>query len=89
MIGISRRHLIQTASFLTAAASFPSLARAANVVRLSSVKGGSVSWLIETIKAEKLDQKHGFELNVVEVATNSAAPVISPWGPRDFRVGPT
>ena len=86
MIGISCRHLIQTASFLTAAASFPSLARAANVVRLSSVKGGSVSWLIETIKAEKLDQKHGFELNVVEVATNSAAPVALLAGEADVIV---
>lgn len=83
---ITRRHLLWTTAALTAAASFPGLARAANVVRLSSVKGGSVSWLIETIRAEKLDQKHGFELNVVEVATNSAAPVALLAGEADVIV---
>ena len=83
---ITRRHLLQTTAALTAAASFPGRARAANVVRLSSVKGGSVSWLIETIRAEKLDQKHGFELKVVEVATNSAAPVALLAGEADVIV---
>ncbi|HPG89376.1 MAG TPA: ABC transporter substrate-binding protein [Hyphomicrobium sp.] len=83
---ITRRHLIQTATALTAAASFPSLARATNVVRLSSVKGGSVSWLIDTIRAEQLDKKHGFELKIVEVATNSAAPVALLAGEADIIV---
>ena len=83
---ITRRHLIQTTAALTAASSFPRLARAANVVRLSSVRGGSVSWLIETIRGEKLDQKHGFDLKVIEVATNTAAPVALLAGEADVIV---
>jgi NitT/TauT family transport system substrate-binding protein len=83
---INRRHLIQTASALAAASYFPGSAFAGNLVRLSSVKGGSVSWLIETIRAEKLDQKYGFELKVIEVATNSAAPVALLAGEADVIV---
>lgn len=83
---INRRHLMQAASALSVAVCFPGIARASNVVRLSSVKGGSVSWLIETIRAEKLDQKHGFELQIVEVATNSAAPVALLAGEADVVV---
>lgn len=77
---------MQAASALSVAVCFPGSARASNVVRLSSVKGGSVSWLIETIRAEKLDQKHGFELQIVEVATNSAAPVALLAGEADVVV---
>lgn len=86
MIEITRRNLLQTAATLTAAAWFPRFAHASNVVRLSSVKGGSVSWLIETIRAEKLDQKHGFEMKIIEVATNSAAPVALLAGEADVIV---
>lgn len=83
---INRRHLIQTASALAAASAFPGSAWAGNRVRLTSVKGGSVSWLIDTILAEKLDQKHGFELKVIEVATNSAGPVALLAGEADVIV---
>lgn len=83
---INRRHLIQTASALAAASAFPGAAWAGNLVRLTSVKGGSVSWLIDTILAEKLDQKHGFELKVIEVATNSAGPVALLAGEADVIV---
>jgi NitT/TauT family transport system substrate-binding protein len=86
MMQINRRRLVQMASAFAAASAFPGSASAGNLVRLSSVKGGSVSWLIETILAEKLDQKHGFELKIIEVATNSAAPVALLAGEADVIV---
>lgn len=87
MMVIDRRQLMRVMSSLTAVAACPALVRAEpGVIRLSSVKGGSVSWLIETIKAEKLDEKHGFALKVIEVATNSAAPVALLAGEADVIV---
>lgn len=86
MMRIDRRQVITAAGALAAVAACPPLARASRVVRLSSVRGGSVSWLIETILAEKLDAKHGFELKVIEVATNSAAPVALLAGEADVIV---
>ncbi|MEQ1653646.1 MAG: ABC transporter substrate-binding protein [Hyphomicrobium sp.] len=83
---IDRRSLIISSAALAAAASFPRPGFAAGTVRLSSVKSGSVGWLIETIRAEGLDKKHGFELQVVEVATNSAAPVALLAGEADVVV---
>lgn len=86
MMLIDRRLIIKAASSLAAVSAFPRLAQAASIVRLSSVRGGSVSWLIETIRGEKLDAKHGFELKVIEVATNSAAPVTLLAGEADIIV---
>jgi NitT/TauT family transport system substrate-binding protein len=83
---ISRRDFFATG---TAAISFAVLApaaRAGNVIRLTSVKSGSVAWLIETIRAQGLDKKHGFELKVIEVATNGAAPVALLAGEADVVV---
>ncbi|MEQ1672122.1 MAG: ABC transporter substrate-binding protein [Hyphomicrobium sp.] len=88
---ISKRQLLISGSALAASAcllrtSFIQPAMAGDTVRLSSVKSGSVGWLIETIRAEGLDKKHGFELKVVEVATNSAAPVALLAGEADVVV---
>lgn len=83
---LNRRLLVQMALAFAGASAFRGSASAGNLVRLSSVKGGSVSWLIETIRAEKLDQKHDFELKIVEVATNSAAPVVLLAGEADVIV---
>lgn len=59
---------------------------AAPVVRLTSVRAGSVSWLIETIRAEGLDKKHGFDLQPIEVANNQAAPIALLAGEADITV---
>lgn len=76
MIELNRRHLIASTGAMTALAVAPGIPyAAAPIVKLSSVKFGSVSWLIETIKAEGLEKKHGFELQVIEVANNTAGPV--------------
>ncbi|MGL4397065.1 MAG: ABC transporter substrate-binding protein [Hyphomicrobium sp.] len=59
---------------------------AASTVRLTSVKFGSLSWLIETIRAEGLDKKHGLDLQIIEVANNQAAPVALLAGESDVIV---
>ncbi len=59
---------------------------AAKALRVASVKFGSLAWLIETIKAEKFDQKHGVTLDVVETATNQSSPVALYGGSADVVV---
>ncbi|MBY0560537.1 ABC transporter substrate-binding protein [Hyphomicrobium sp.] len=73
----TRRSVLATGSAFVAATLLPRLAVAsASVpVRLTSVKFGSVSWLIDTIRWEGIDKKHDLNLQVVEVSNNQAAPV--------------
>jgi NitT/TauT family transport system substrate-binding protein len=86
MIDLTRRQALTTGLALTATALLPRTARAANPVRLTSVKFGSVSWLIDTIRAEGIDKKHGLNLQVVEVANNPAAPIALLSGSADVIV---
>jgi NitT/TauT family transport system substrate-binding protein len=83
---ITRRDVIATGAALAATAILPHPSFAANPVRLTSVKSGSVGWLIETIRAEGLDKKHDLDLKVIEVATNGAAPVALLSGEADVVV---
>lgn len=85
-MAVSRREFVIAGAALTTVAALPSLALASNIIRLTSVKSGSVAWLIETIESEGLDKKHGFTLKVLEVATNSAAPVALLAGEADVIV---
>jgi len=64
----------------------PRFARAAAPVRLTSVKFGSVSWLIDTMRSEGIDKKHNLDLQVIEVANNPAAPVALLSGAADVIV---
>lgn len=70
-----RRQLLATLSAAALAPLAPRHAFAATQVRLATVRFGSVNWLVETIKSEGLDKKHGIEIVPVEVATNQAGPV--------------
>ena len=81
-----RRQILSLAGGLTATVALPLPARSAPPLRITSVKMGSVSWLIETIQAEGLDKKHGLELSVLEVATNQAAPIALLAGEVDVTV---
>ena len=73
---IDRRRLLQGASAMAAWAGLPSLAQAdPRTLRVASLKFGSLSWLLETIRAEGLDKKHGITIDVLDVATNQAGPV--------------
>ena len=86
MIVLTRRQALRAGLALSATSMLPRLARAATPVRLTSVKFGSVSWLIDTMRAEGIDKKHGLDLEVVEVANNPAAPIALLSGSADVIV---
>jgi len=50
-------------------------AAAAGSLRVASLKFGSFSWLLETVRAEGIADRAGLQIIVVEVATNQAGPV--------------
>lgn len=74
---IDRRQLLAATSAAAIAASVPMVrAHAAkSPLRLASVKYGSLSWVIETIRRLGLEKKAGIEFEVIEVASNQAGPV--------------
>jgi NitT/TauT family transport system substrate-binding protein len=73
---IDRRAFLACAASLAACASLPARLHAApSPLRVASVKYGSLSWVLETIRAEGLDKKAGIELEIVDVASNQAGPV--------------
>jgi NitT/TauT family transport system substrate-binding protein len=86
MIDLTRRQALAAGVALTTTAIWPCVASAATPVRLTSVKFGSVSWLIDTIRAEGIDKKHGLDLEVIEVANNPAAPIALLSGSADVIV---
>lgn len=86
MMSHDRRAFLAGAATLAASSAFPPLAAAATPVKLTSVKFGSVSWLIETIRAEGFDKKHGLDLQILEVANNTAGPVALMAGEADVIV---
>jgi NitT/TauT family transport system substrate-binding protein len=50
-------------------------ASAAGTLRVASLRFGSLSWLLETMRAEGIADKLGLTITVVDVATNQAGPV--------------
>jgi NitT/TauT family transport system substrate-binding protein len=44
-------------------------------LRVGALKFGSLGWLIETMRVEKLDGKAGVDLQVVDLASNQAGPI--------------
>lgn len=55
-------------------------------LRVASLKFGSLSWVLETIRAEGLADKVGLDLVVMDVATNYAGPVALLSGEADVIV---
>ena len=75
---VSRRDVLAALGAATAAGlafGRSALAQEVTSLRVASVKFGSVSWLLETMKAEGLDKAHNVSLDIVEVPTNQAGPV--------------
>lgn len=73
---IDRRQLLLAGGSALAGLALPrGSASAAGSLRVASLKFGSFSWLLETIRAEGLADKAGLQIIVVEVATNQAGPV--------------
>ena len=50
-------------------------ASAAGTLRIASLRFGSLSWLLETMRAEGIADKLGLTITIVDVATNQAGPV--------------
>src|SRR5262249_48125507 len=48
---------------------------ASSSLRLSSLRFGSLSWLLDTIRDQRLDAKLAVKIDVVDVATSQAGPV--------------
>ena len=63
----------------------PALA-AVGTLRVASLKFGSLSWVLETIRAEGLAEQAGLTIVVVDVATNQAGPVALLSGDADVIV---
>ncbi|CAN1724976.1 ABC transporter substrate-binding protein [Hyphomicrobium sp. 1Nfss2.1] len=73
---IDRRQLLLAGgSALAGLAAGAPTASAAGSLRIASLKFGTLSWLLETVRAEGLANKVGLQIIVVEVATNQAGPV--------------
>jgi NitT/TauT family transport system substrate-binding protein len=86
---LDRRTLMTAALGLAAAplalrAAFA--AEGAPALKIASVKYGSLSWLLETIKAEKLDQKYKIAFDIVEIASNQGSAVALYGGSADVVV---
>jgi NitT/TauT family transport system substrate-binding protein len=74
---ILRRALLggTAALLVSGTALYAPLSASPQPLRIGSVKYGSLSWVLETIRAEGFDKKAGLELEVVDVASNQAGPV--------------
>jgi len=86
---IDRRSVLVAGGAALAGLSFGLPLRAADqagTLRVASLKFGSLSWVLETIKAEGLAEKAGLTLAVIDVATNQAGPVALLSGDADVIV---
>jgi NitT/TauT family transport system substrate-binding protein len=73
---ITRRSVLWGTALTVAGSTLPRISLAASApLRVASVKFGSLSWVLETIRAEGLDKKAGVEISVIDVASNQAGPV--------------
>lgn len=81
---IARKLIVAAAAaalMLTAGA-----ASAADKIRVGVLKFGTVNWEMDVIKAHGLDAKHGFELELAEVANNEATKIGLQGGDMDVIV---
>jgi NitT/TauT family transport system substrate-binding protein len=84
---VTRRAALLGPTLGLASVCFPWPARTASrSLRVAALRFGSLSWLIETIRAEGLDAQWGLELEVVDVATNQAGTITLVSGAADIIV---
>ena len=57
-----------------------------STLRIAVLKFGTVNWELETIRREKLDEKHSFTLEVLGLAGGSAAKIAFQGGSVDAMV---
>jgi len=85
---IDRRGILLTGgAFALAGLGLPARqAGAAGTLRVASLRFGSLSWLLETMRAEGIADKLGLTITIVDVATNQAGPVALLSGEADVIV---
>ena len=84
---IDRRRVLVVGGAVLASVGLGIPARAeVGTLRVASLKFGSLSWVLETIRAEGLADKVGLNLEIIEVATNQAGPVALLSGDADVIV---
>jgi NitT/TauT family transport system substrate-binding protein len=84
---IDRRRLLFAGGAALASVGIRAPAMAAvGTLRVASLKFGSLSWVLETIRAEGLAAKEGLTIDVIDVATNQAGPVALLSGDADVIV---
>jgi NitT/TauT family transport system substrate-binding protein len=83
---IDRRRVLIAGGAVLASVGLGVPTRAAGVgtLRVASLKFGSLSWLLETIRAEGIAEKLGLKLEIIDVATNQAGPVALLAGDADI-----
>ncbi|MCH9765107.1 MAG: transporter substrate-binding domain-containing protein [Alphaproteobacteria bacterium] len=73
---IKRRTILTGTACIAASALLPGCGdSSAKGLRLATVKYGSLNWLVQTIRRQKLAEKAGLDLEIVEVASNQGGPV--------------
>lgn len=74
---IDRRRVLLAGGGALASVGLGVPARAASVgtLRVASLRFGSLSWVLDTIRAEGIADELGLNLEIVDVATNQAGPV--------------
>lgn len=85
---IDRRRVLVAGGAVLASVGLGAPTRAAGVgtLRVASLKFGSLSWVLETIRAEGIADKLGLKLEIIDVATNQAGPVALLSGDADVIV---
>jgi NitT/TauT family transport system substrate-binding protein len=84
---ITRRAALLGAAFALASAGLPWPARATGLsLRVAALRFGSLSWLLDTVRSERLDAKWGLELDVMDVASNQAGAIALMAGATDVIV---
>ncbi|RUO97612.1 ABC transporter substrate-binding protein [Hyphomicrobium sp.] len=86
MTTFTRRGVLSTGAAFSISMALPRVLSAAEPLCLTSVKFGSLSWVIDTIRTEGIDKKQGLDLKIIDVATNPAAPVALLSGAADVIV---
>lgn len=86
---ISRRQLLgglAAPAFVMAFGLGTKPANAAPTLRAGTLKFGTVNWLLDVIKHHKLDEREGFTLDILELASNNATQVALLGGEVDLIV---
>ena len=77
------RKLLTIAFMLMAAVLAGNQVLAAEIVRIASLKSGTLNWELDVIKTHGLDQKYGIDVQVVPVAGKQSADVMMMGGEAD------